>query len=113
MSFSPNFKRIPYTASERAELAAAQAQEDQDFEESITVLAWTANKGATKIVVKLARSGHGFDLWVGDEYAQESVKVKPVPAEKSEVAAANGIVAVLGTVGLTAERKAVLDAAWD
>ncbi len=99
-------KIIPYTKAEREEQAEADridamnAEEDEANQE---ILSWTASNGA-EIRVRLPHSGRGFDVIVDGKW-YESVEMVPAPEKFRAV----GIVAKLGPVGLTAERKAILE----
>ncbi|SRR6266849_8337422 len=99
-------KVIPYTKAEREEQAEADriealnAEEDEAKQE---ILSWTASNGA-EIRVRYPRNGRGFDVIVGSEW-HESCEMVPAPEKFRAV----GIVAKLGPVGLTAERKAILE----
>ncbi len=98
MSFSPNFKALPYTADERAALAEARKYDD---EEDVADLEWTTSTGQS---IKIFRDSNGFAIDIDGKMSFNNLLSDDVPAND------NGIVARLGRVGLTAERKAEIEA---
>lgn len=103
-----NFKAIPYTKQEREENAEAERIERMQAEEiDRPLLSWTASNGS-QISIQYSRSGSGLDVGFDvsvDGMVYENCQMVPAP-EKYQAA---GLVAKLGPVGLTAERKAVLE----
>ena len=100
-----NWKPVPYTREEieaNAEYERIEALRNEEI--SSEILSWTAGNGS-KISVHYGQFG-GFDVIV-DGAMTTNCKMVPAPAAYQ----AKGIVAKLGPVGLTAERKAICERA--
>lgn len=110
-TYSKNWKPVPYSRTEREEMAAWDAMERQDVasqeaEESAhkerNTLTWTLQNGQIAHIHPVTdRWGDlSYEYWVGDGAPSvadmESVRHHPI------------IVAKVGCLGLTAERKAAL-----
>jgi hypothetical protein len=109
---SRNWKPVPYTREEieaNAEYERVEALREEEDEAKMEILSWTAGNGS-KIVVRFAHSGRGYDITVDGKWF-EDCEISPVPAAQAAAAKAAGIVAKLGPVGLTAERKAMCERA--
>ncbi len=103
-----NWKPVPYTREEieaNEQYEREEALREEEDEAKMEILSWTAGNGS-KIVVRIAHSGRGYDVIVDGEWF-EDCQMKAAPAAYQ----AKGIVAVLGKVGLTAERKAICEKA--
>lgn len=103
-----NFKAIPYTRQEREENAEAecierlQAEEAEAEFKAAALLSWTAGNGS-EIRIYHDEKESFLVIVDGKEYP---LCYMQVANEKYQAA---GLVAKLGPVGLTAERKAVLE----
>ncbi len=96
-----------------------EEEAERNREEAIT----EAEKEAHPDLEWFAQSGQHIKIWIDENYDNDmqvyivdidGVKneriIDDVPAKKRTWAKQNGVVAVLGGVGLTAERKAILEA---
>jgi hypothetical protein len=106
---SRNWKPVPYTREEKESMAQfdyeESLREEEDGQElkAAALLSWTASNGAEIQVHGSLKEGF-YDVAIDGQWTNHCVIV-PAPAKYQ----AAGIVAVLGKVGLTAERKAVLE----
>jgi hypothetical protein len=108
---SNNFKfgRNPYASKDEWEAAEAAAAAEKAADDEIMAkhaVRWTAKSGQM-IEVFVADSMMLLSI---DGHDQQEVKFEALPAKQAEAYRAAGIVAKLGPVGVTAERKAAIEA---
>ncbi len=106
-----NFKfgRNPYASREEhasAKQAEAFDQQADDAFMAKHAVCWTAKSG--QMIEVLVTDG--IMLLSIDGHNQQEVEFSPLPAKQAEAYRAAGIVAKLGPVGVTAERKAAIEA---
>jgi len=106
-----NFKPVPYTREEieaNAQYEREEAIRDEEFEAEMAdhqaLLSWTAGNGSEIKIEYGSRTGF-YDVAIDGEWKRDCVMV-PAPSAYQ----AKGIVAMIGKVGLTAERQSVLEA---
>ncbi len=100
---SRNWKPVPYTREEieaTVEYERVEAIRAEEFNPEI--LSWVASNGSA-VSVRFGQFG-GYDVVI-DGTMTQNCKMVPAPEKFQAV----GIVAKLGPVGLTAERKAILE----